>query len=323
MKFFNIASIFSFVLRYGSIALAIFGIIAIYDISSRIKADEPTIPAAPPAPPPARPHKSMIAANGIVEAYGENVTIAAPLPALVTDVPIKVGMQVKKNDILFQLDSRELQSQVITAEASIAEANANIAVFQAQLERAKSLFDRLESVTDKRAIIQQDWQQRQDDLKVAEAQLIAANAQHSTAKARLISTKQLLERLTVRAPRDGTILQLQIRAGEWAGTDPKNPALILGRTDLLQARVDIDEQNASLLKNPNNALAHIKGDRDRPINLTYEYTEPYVVPKASLTGASTERVDTRVLQIIFSFTPPKDQKVYVGQQIDVFIENGS
>jgi multidrug efflux pump subunit AcrA (membrane-fusion protein) len=323
MKFLNISGSLSFLLRYGSIALAIFGIVAIYNISARIKADEPTIPDAPPAPPPARPHKSMIAANGIVEAFGENVTIAAPLPALVTDVPVSVGMQVKKNDILFQLDSRELQSQLLTAEASIVETLANIEVFKAQRDRAKSLFDRIDSVADKRAIIQQEWQQRRDDLTVAEAQILAAKAQHSTATARLQSTKQLLERLTVRAPRDGAILQLQIRAGEWAGTDPKNPALILGRTDLLQARVDIDEQNASRLNNPRNAIAHIKGDRDRPIALTYEYTEPYIVPKASLTGASTERVDTRVLQIIFSFTPTKEQSVYVGQQIDVFIENGS
>jgi hypothetical protein len=43
------------------------------------------------------------------------------------------------------------------------------------------------------------------------------------------------------------------------------------------------------------------------------------VPKTSLTGASTERVDTRVLQVIFSFAPPKDYPVYVGQQIDAFI----
>ena len=47
--------------------------------------------------------------------------------------------------------------------------------------------------------------------------------------------------------------------------------------------------------------------------------EPYVVPKRSLTGESTERVDTRVLQVIYAFdrgTMP----VYVGQQMDVYVE---
>ena len=47
--------------------------------------------------------------------------------------------------------------------------------------------------------------------------------------------------------------------------------------------------------------------------------EPYVVPKKSLTGESTERVDTRVLQVLYSFSTD-DLPVYVGQQMDVFIE---
>jgi HlyD family secretion protein len=47
--------------------------------------------------------------------------------------------------------------------------------------------------------------------------------------------------------------------------------------------------------------------------------EPYVTPKTSLTGSSTERVDTRVLQVIYSF-PPHALPAFVGQQLDVFIE---
>ena len=47
--------------------------------------------------------------------------------------------------------------------------------------------------------------------------------------------------------------------------------------------------------------------------------EPYVVPKKSLTGGSTERVDTRVLQALYSFDHGQ-LPAYVGQQVDVFIE---
>jgi hypothetical protein len=47
--------------------------------------------------------------------------------------------------------------------------------------------------------------------------------------------------------------------------------------------------------------------------------EPYVVPKKSLTGDSTERVDTRVLQVIYSFDRGS-LPIYVGQQMDVFID---
>ena len=47
--------------------------------------------------------------------------------------------------------------------------------------------------------------------------------------------------------------------------------------------------------------------------------EPYVVPKRNLTGDSLERVDTRVLQLIYEFDRPKFP-VFVGQQVDVFIQ---
>ncbi len=53
--------------------------------------------------------------------------------------------------------------------------------------------------------------------------------------------------------------------------------------------------------------------------LQYVRTEPYIVPKRSLTGDTTERVDTRVLQLLYGFDR-NELPVYVGQQMDVFIE---
>ena len=46
--------------------------------------------------------------------------------------------------------------------------------------------------------------------------------------------------------------------------------------------------------------------------------EPYVIPKKSLTGDNTERVDTRVLQVIYAIDP-RGTPLYVGQQVDVFL----
>ena len=70
------------------------------------------------------------------------------------------------------------------------------------------------------------------------------------------------------------------------------------------------------------ATASVRGRASLKTPLHFEYIEPYVIPKKSLTGESTERVDTRVLQVIYSFkrgTLP----VYVGQQMDVFISENS
>jgi hypothetical protein len=69
------------------------------------------------------------------------------------------------------------------------------------------------------------------------------------------------------------------------------------------------------------AVGYVKGASGQPIELEFVRIEPYVVPKRSLTGASIERVDTRVLQVIYKFPNNLDRPVYVGQQMDLYLED--
>ena len=60
------------------------------------------------------------------------------------------------------------------------------------------------------------------------------------------------------------------------------------------------------------------------VPIEYVRTEPLVIPKRSLTGSVSERVDTRVMQVIYS-VDPNVLGAAVGQQVDVYIveENGA
>ena len=113
-------------------------------------------------------------------------------------------------------------------------------------------------------------------------------------------------------------MQLNLRTGEYAVPGAMEHSLLLGRTDALQLRADVDEDNAPRVKAGCQALAFIKGSRHDPVPLRFVRIEPYILPKRSLTGESGERVDTRVLQVIFQFDRTS-VPVYVGQQMDVFL----
>jgi multidrug resistance efflux pump len=169
-------------------------------------------------------------------------------------------------------------------------------------------------------VSQDELSNRQQDVKVAQAQLAAAKAQCAASEIALKRVALLIERLTVRAPRDGTILQVNLRVGEYAATSPKLPAIYLGDLDRLQVRADVDEQNAIRVRPGQRATAHLKGDPKVSFDLEFVRVEPYVIPKVSLTGASTERIDTRVLQVIYTLKRPENPPLYVGQQVNVFIE---
>jgi RND family efflux transporter MFP subunit len=311
---------FSKLLRFGTILAAIAGVFAIIGID-RMQAERQIPPSAdPPIPPAPRPYAHAVSATGILEALSENVAIGVPQPGLVTEVKVRVNDAVKTGDVLFLLDDRDLRAQEISTMGKLEAARANIAVNEADLAKAEARFARFSSVTDERAVSRDDLENLKHEVDVAKARVGAGRAEFAAIEGDLQSLALLIGRLTVRAPRDGTVIQVNIRAGEYAATAPKNPAMVIGETGRLQVRADVDEQNATRIRPGQKGHASLKGDPAVGFPLEFVRVEPYIIPKVSLTGAGTERVDTRVLQVIFSLNRPENPPIYVGQQVDVFIE---
>lgn len=279
------------------------------------------VPVAPAIVEPASaPFKSFIAGSGIIEAKTENVAIGTPLSGIVTKLAVKVGDKVKIGSPLFAIDDREIKAQLAVKQADLAKAKAGVTVAQANVADSQSLSQLAEAVTDKRAISREELLKRRNALAVAKASLANALATVKQAEAAITDSKTTLERLVVRAPIDGEVLQLNIRPGEFAAAGNVNPPLLLlGNLDEFHVRVDIDENDAWRFNKNSAAVAYLRGNRAFKADLSLAYVEPFVVPKKSLTGDSTERVDTRVLQALYSFKP-SELTVYVGQQMDVFIE---
>lgn len=294
-----------FIFRSLAFYLSLAGIVAALFLLRTINAPQPArIEVKPPAQ---NPYENVISASGIVESADRNIVVGGPQAGLVTHMFVKVSDNVKKGDPLFRIDSRELESQLLQQKAQIK-------VNEAVLMRLQDQLERLQSVSDPRAVSRDDVKTREHDVKVAEAQLEAS-------RAHVEQTMQLIDRLTVRAPKNGQILQCSLREGEYLHSN--TPTMLLGDIEHLQVRVDIDEQNATRFNSHLMATAFLKNNTKVSIPLSFDRVEPFVIPKKSLTGATDERVDTRVLQVIYSFDKPSDFNVYVGQQVDIFIETPS
>jgi HlyD family secretion protein len=313
---------FARLIRYATFAGAIAGVWLMFGVLQTIRSQESQVIPPPRVAPPAKPFEHTVAATGLLEALSENVSVGVPVPGLVTRVFAEVSAKVKKGDPLFAMDDRELQAMTGVQKAAVDVAWANLEVARAQLTKAQDMLDRLKGVTDQRAISQDDLRNRANDVLVAKAETTASEAALASAQASQKQTEMLLDRLTVRAPRDGTVIQVNSREGEYASPGAKNAPMVLGDLEQLQVRADVDEQNAPRVRPGSAAKAYIKGDTVNAIPLTFVRIEPFVIPKQSLTGSSTERVDTRVLQVIFSLQRPADKPLYVGQQVDVFIDAG-
>jgi multidrug efflux pump subunit AcrA (membrane-fusion protein) len=290
----------------------------------------------------------------VLEVYGPQKDGMQPWDAL-------VGERVKRGQPLFRVDDRQLKAQRAYYQAALEASKAQLAklrqmprqeeldVSKAKVETARSavemqrdLAERAGRLISSRAIAEEDYKQRvlgtsmsqfqlrqaQKDLDLTEAgawepDKVIAQAAVEQAKAQMSQTQTDIDRCLVRAPVDGVVLQVNVRPGEYVGAPPSQALMVLGATDkVVHVRVDIDEHDIPRFKAGAPARASLRGAPEKSYPLTFVRTEPYVIPKKSLTGDNTERVDTRVLQVIYALDV-SDKPVYVGQQMDVFIDVGA
>jgi HlyD family secretion protein len=259
----------------------------------------------PQSAPVNSPFTSYVYGTGIVEASTENIAIGTPASGIVTAIYVKWNDQVKKGDPLFKIDDRDLQAQLPLAMARVKEAEANLAKQKHRL----SVGERLEPNV---SISAEEMANRRFDVGINDAALASANAQ-------VEQIKSEINRRTIRALVSGRILQIKTRLGEFAQSGAVTPLMLLGDDTRLHLRVEVDENDAWRVQPCAPAVAFFRGNPEVKTPVHYERTEPDVVPKALLTGDSTQRTDTRVLQVIYSFDHAA-MPAYVGQQMDVFIE---
>jgi HlyD family secretion protein len=283
-----------------------------------------TTPPPPPAAEPSQaPYETYVGGAGMVEASTENINIGTSLPGITKKVYVKVGQKVKPGDPLFEIDDREYRADLEIKQGNLMKAEAAIVEARASLQDAEGQYDLVKNITDSRAVSIDDVKKRHNAMLLAEARVSSAKAAAFAAEAEVRATKTNLDRLMVRSPIAGEILQVTIHPGEYVPAGSlTTPSIRMGNLDMLHVRVDIDENDAWRFKPDTNAIAFVRGNRDLKVDLAFVRVEPYITPKTSLTGSSTERVDTRVLQILYRFERGK-LPVFVGQQVDVYIDTGA
>ena len=350
-----ISRILNLLTKFGlpllAIALIVFSVKYITQAKQRI----PFVP--PPIQPAENPFPNSVAGAGMVEPETENISVGAPLPGIVVEVMVKVGQRVKAGDPLFRINDRERKAELAVRQAVLADAQValkrleamprpeELPAAEARVRETKADWDMWEQqwargeklVTDK-TMSEEEFQERKQSAlgarerynkAVADFDLLKAGSWEydkrvaqsaiDRQQAQVNQTQIDLDRLTVRALVAGEVLQVNVRPGEFVGAPSGQALVILGSTTQLHVRVDIDEYDIPRFVPEAPARATIKGPSNDFFPLRFVRIEPYVIPKKSLTGDNTERVDTRVLQVIYA-VDAGDRRLFVGQQVDVFVD---
>jgi HlyD family secretion protein len=234
----------------------------------------------------------------------------------------------------------------------LAVSKAQVDYAKAQLAYAKSNYEKLlnSHKLNPKSVSKQDLDNAKNALKEAKENLKVAIKNYELTKAgawsydiktqyqlykadehAYQSALELLKRYTVKAPVSGTVLELNVEKGDYVSpsgvyytyTHSYATPIRLGQSPNgeLQVRAFIDE--ILLAKLPPikdlKAVMFIRGT-NVSVPLKFVAVEPYVTPKIELSDQATERVDVRVLPVIFRFKKPKNVNLYPGQLVDIYLE---
>ncbi len=307
---------------------------------------------------PVAPFKSSISGVGIVEASSDNISIGTPINRIVEKVFVHVGQEVKKGDSLFKLEdqdllvdlaSRQIEYEIAKAKLQkmedlpqredLIKAEAGLKIVQVELDQAQNQYDIVQGLQDSRALSQQEinrrrfnyeqvqarWQEAQANLNKIKSgawkpDLAIASLEVQQAKTNVDRIKTDIQRTLIRSPLNGKVLQIKIHEGESPTAIGANgPLLIVGNTDEIYLKVSINQFDTPYFRPDAPAVAYLRGNARVEFPLEFVRLVPYLVDKENLNNNITEKVDTRVLQVIY-LIKNQDHHIFVGQQMDVFIE---
>jgi HlyD family secretion protein len=233
----------------------------------------------------------------------ETLAIAESQVGLAESVSKSASDQYAKDRASYEIDPRSISKDVLdTAEDALKQATAGLDVAQRQLELTKA----------------GAWSY---DVTAQERQSQALRQAYDAANA-------LLQKFTLRAPVDGVVLAVSAAVGGYVSaqgnynpyTEGFEPLVTMGtHQDHLAVRCFVDEILISRLPSKWHIVAQMAiTGTDIKVPLEFVRVQPYVSPKIELSNERQERVDLRVLPVIFRFER-KDVPVYPGQLVDVYI----
>lgn len=296
----------------------------------------------------------VFSAPGVTEPRSRSVQIVSELSGTLKSILVQAGERVHRGQLVAELDHSLQKAQVDLAAASLLRAEADcarvkngerpedIAVLQANVDEAKARrafaeFEatRVERMVAKEAVSERELAQARSSRDQARAQEQAAakrlelakagareedvrraDAAVAEAKAQLASAKAVLEKTFIRSPIDGMVIYRHREPGEAVFTDTPTPIVSIGDRRVLHVRVDVDETDIERVWPGQRVFAQASAFGDRRFEGRVVHIEPTLGRKNFRTARPTEKVDTRIQEVVVALESADD--VPLELQMDVW-----
>ena len=299
----------------------------------------------------------LAVAPGRVEPSSGVIKLAAPVMGVISDVLVKANETVFAGEPLIRLADREARAQLASAEAQVAMrrrvrnkesaasgaaarrraedavADAEAAVFEVRSLLDKAAADRragrgsdadVEAARSGLTRAQDRLKQQADELRriTPDAALpTLAEGQLNVARDELQGSRAALEKLTIRAPIGGTILQMNAKPGELASPSAAQPLVLLGDMSALRVRAEVDERDIEKIKVGQAVVVRPAALRGREIAGKVSFIAPLVETGRNSTLSQRNMTDVDVVEVLVELSEPGP--LAVGMKVDVYFHQES
>ena len=292
-------------------------------------------------------------APGVVEPRSGQIKIAASVVGRVSEVLVKINDKVAVDEPLLRLDDDDAQGRVASAQAQVAmrkkarnekaagkaanrrDAEDAVADAETAVVDARSTFDK--AVHAKRSGGGSDvtvtaartaWMRAQDNLERERSQLRKIEGQSGTplptqlegqlnvARTELRVALAELEKLTIRAPVAGTVLKVDVKAGEVAAPSLPQPLLLLGDLSQLRVRTELDEHNIGKIKVGEAVIVRAEAFPGQAFTGIVAAIAPLVQPARLASPGSRNLTDFSINEVMVDLNEPGP--LFAGMNIDVY-----
>lgn len=304
------------------------------------------------------PSGSWVGGNGIVEPRDRETKVSASVPGRIARVAVHEGDRVEAGAVLIELESTVERAAVSVSDAEVAAASAELSrlargsrvedveaataeadAARARAELASSVLSRTQAASTSGGLSQDEIEraarQSQADtasLALADArrravvagprreEIAAARARLEAARARREQALAQLERLVVRAPIAGEVLQVKYRAGEYVTPGQADPVVVLGDTSELHIRMDVDERDVAHVRVGSNVLVRAIAFPGRSFRGRVIEVGRRMGRKNVRTDDPIDRNDTKILEVVVVLE--SSTGLVVGQRVMSYVRRG-
>lgn len=192
--------------------------------------------------------KSVVIANG--EVYAQDlVDVGAQVSGQIKKLYVKVGDNVKKGDMIAQIDSEKQENEISKEKAQLVIYEANLKAAEIKAQNAKIQFLREQKLYKKDATSKEKLENAKNEAALSAANVKQIQAQIEQTKLALDTAETNLGYTKISAPLDGTIVSVPVEEGRTVNANQTTPTIVkIADLSKMEIRLQISEGDISLVK---------------------------------------------------------------------------